>query len=190
MRSVLALVVFGLGCSTLPGPIEAEIARTPRGQATVVEYVDFECPFCRRLDAVLAPIVAKQRGRVRVVRKHVPLVTIHPHAAAAARAAVCAEAQGKGDAMADALFRAPPSAMTDEGNGLLANELGLDGPAFRACLADARTAQRLAADTKEFDAIGGEGVPLVFVGRERFEGLQEEVTLDALARALGDSGTR
>src|SRR5215471_12266119 len=110
MRPALLLLVFALGCGpSLPPPIAAEMQKTPRGQATVVEYVDFECPFCRRLDDVLAPVLAKYPGRVRVVRKHVPLTKIHPHAEAAARASVCAEAQGQGDAMADALFRAPPS---------------------------------------------------------------------------------
>src|SRR5215471_1852339 len=113
MRSALLLLVV-IGCGpSLPAPIAAEMKRTPPGQATVVEYVDFECPFCRRLDAVLGPLVAKHPGRVRVVRKHVPLTKIHPHAESAARASVCAEAQGQGDAMADALFRAPPSILTD-----------------------------------------------------------------------------
>jgi protein-disulfide isomerase len=187
MRSRPLLLLLTLGCGpSLPAPIAAEIRMTPPGQATVIEYVDFECPFCRRLDAALAPVLAKYPGRVRIVRKHVPLTKIHPHADAAARAAVCAEAQGKGDVMADALFRAPPLALTDEGDEALAAQLGLDAAAFHVCLADASTARRIATDGGEFDAIGGEGVPLLFVGRERLEGLQHEATLEAaIRRALG-----
>jgi len=175
-----------IGCGpSLPTPIAAEMKRTPPGQATIVEYVDFECPFCRRLDAVLAPILAKHPGQVRVVRRHVPLTKIHPHADSAARAAVCADAQGKADAMADALFRALPITLTDEGEEALAAQLGLDAAAFHACLGDPATLRRIALDGGEFDAIGGEGVPLLFIGRERLEGLQDEATLDAaLERAL------
>jgi protein-disulfide isomerase len=185
-RAILLLAfVMSASCSSLPAPIAAEIARTPRGQATIVEYVDFECPFCRRLDEVLAPVLAKHPGRVRVVRKHVPLVKIHPHADAAARAAVCAEAQSKGDAMAEALFRAPPQELTDEGDLKLATQLALDPEAFRACLGEPRTARRVDADGTEFDAIGGDGVPLLFIGRERLDGLQDAATLEAaIGRAL------
>src|SRR5438477_261341 len=66
----------------VPPPIAAELARTPPHQITVVDFTDFECPFCRASHAVLAPILARNAARVRVVRKHVPLTWIHPHALA------------------------------------------------------------------------------------------------------------
>src|SRR5262249_26591340 len=93
--------------------------------------------------------------------------------------------QGKADVMAAALFHAPPTSLTDEGNEALAAQLGLDAASFHTCLGDAGTATRIALDGGEFDAVGGEGVPLLFVGRERLEGLQDEATLEAaLQRAL------
>jgi protein-disulfide isomerase len=187
MRRLHVAALFLTACgASLPPPIAAELRLTPPGQATVVEFVDFECPFCRRHEELLTPLLAKHPGRVRVVRKQVPLGSIHPHAEAAARAAACADTLGKGDEMASALFHAQPAALTDEGTVALAEDLGLDGPAFGACLGDARTKARIAHDQADYEAAAGAGVPLVYIGRERFEGLQDQATLEAaLARALG-----
>src|SRR5262249_34266500 len=81
--------------------------RQQPGVATIVEFVDFECPFCRRLHATMQSILPDYDGKIRVVRKQHPLA-MHPHASDAARAACCADEAGRGDEMADALYHAPP----------------------------------------------------------------------------------
>jgi predicted DsbA family dithiol-disulfide isomerase len=89
--------------------------------------------------------------------------------------------------MADALYRAPAAELVPEGIDRLAAAIGIDGDAFHACLADPRTARRIADDGALFDAIDGEGVPLVFIGDARFDGLQDAATLEgAVVRALSD----
>jgi uncharacterized membrane protein/thiol-disulfide isomerase/thioredoxin len=91
----------------VPDVIAREIAQTPEGEVTLVDFADYECPFCRMTHAILAPLLAEHHDHVRVVRKNVPLTRLHPHALDAARAACCGEQMGKGDAMSDALFSAP-----------------------------------------------------------------------------------
>ena len=73
------------------------------GKINVIEFADFECPYCRRLHAILDPLVDAAGDRVNFVRLQRPL-SQHVYAEHAARAALCAEAQGKGEAMADRLF--------------------------------------------------------------------------------------
>ncbi len=174
--------------SKVPPVIEEELARGPAGQVTVVEFVDFECPFCRELQATLAPILAGRPGRVRLVRKLVPLTRIHPHALDAARAAACADAMGKGEAMAEALFATEVDDLTVEGCARAATRVGLPLEPYRACLESPATEARLRSDRETFDRATrkGDGLPLVFVGRSKLMGAQDEATL---VRALAKAGS-
>jgi protein-disulfide isomerase len=176
----------------LPTVIAEEIQQTPKGQATVVEFVDFECPFCRDEYDDLAPLLEAAKDHVHVVRKLVPLTRIHPHAMEAARAACCAEQLGKGDAMADALFRAPVEDLTPEGCAKIAGELGLDGGRYADCLADPKTAERIAMDKQVFEraAAKGDGLPLLWIGERKMMGAHAAEELRrALAAAIAKSGT-
>jgi predicted DsbA family dithiol-disulfide isomerase/uncharacterized membrane protein len=171
-----------------PPEIASELAKTPAAQVTVIDFVDFECPFCRLTNADLAPLLAERQGKLRVVRKQVPLTRIHPHALDAARAACCGEAMGKGSEMADALFSAPEEELTTDGCEKIARELGLSVDAFRDCLKSPETDARIRADTALFRATGGHGLPTIWVGRTKLEGAQPKEALqhaldDALARA-------
>ncbi|MBL8601273.1 MAG: vitamin K epoxide reductase family protein [Myxococcales bacterium] len=152
------------------------------GVATIVEFVDFECPFCRRQQAAMEPILASYGRRVRVVRKNVPL-SFHVHARDAARAACCAEEQGRGDRVAGLLFHTED--LSAEGCDRAAQEAGVDMAAYRACLASQRPEARLERDTNDARAAGVSGLPTLFIGRERFEGLQEaEAVRASIDRAL------
>ncbi len=173
----------------VPEVVAAEMARTPEGQVTVVDFADFECPFCRRTHAALAPVVEASKGRVRVVRKQVPLVRIHRYSLDAARAACCAESLGKGDAMADALFTAPVEELTPEGCARLAASLGLDRQAFRACVDDPKTDARIDADITAFRAAKGHGLPTLWIDGEKLEGMQSEESLkSAILGAIARKG--
>jgi protein-disulfide isomerase len=188
-RTAILAIVASLGSAVagcgapLPPPIAAEAARTEPGKATVVEFIDFQCEFCRRTHQALAPLVNVRRDKIRLVRKHVPL-SRHQNALPAALAALCAEAQGKGDEMADLLVSAPVSRLRSEGCEDIAVEIGLDIDRFRTCVTDPNTAERVRADDALFDAVGGGGVPLLFIGATRLTGLQNE---EVLERALDEA---
>ena len=168
-------------------PLPEFIARAQQpGVATIVEFVDFECPYCRRQMAALAPLLASYGGRVRVIRKNVPL-SMHPHAHDAARAACCAEEQGRGETMASGLFTADD--LSVEGCEALVRSLGGDVEAYRACLASQRPDVRIEGDMNDARASGVSGLPTMFVGRERFEGLTDADTLrGSIERALRTGG--
>lgn len=153
-----------------PGTPAFVVAAQQPGVVTVVELVDFECPFCRALAPKLAEALRAAKVPVRVVRKMVPL-PMHPHAMPAALAWCCAEAQGKGDAMAEALFAAPADQLTPEGCEQIAAQVGCDLERYRRD----RPAMvgKVAADM--LDALAGNvrSLPTVFVGTERLVGANQ-----------------
>lgn len=151
--------------SRLPGFVER--AQLP-GTATVVEVVDFECPHCRRMHKELTAAISRARSPARVVRQMLPLDDIHPNAMAAAIAYCCADAQGKGEDMAAALFEADPEDLTPEGCERLAAKVGCDLERYRRDLPAART--RVAAEAAEATAAGISRLPTTFIGDERILG--------------------
>src|SRR5262249_52821125 len=104
-----------------------------QGVVTIVEFVDFECPYCRKLHATLEGLLREPAfaGKVRIVRKEHPLTSMHPHAMTAARAECCAETFDRGEEMAEALYTAPPEDLTKEGCEALAVKLGIDADKWR-----------------------------------------------------------
>jgi predicted DsbA family dithiol-disulfide isomerase/uncharacterized membrane protein len=171
----------------LPGPIAEEMRKTGPGKVTVVDFADFECPYCRRTHAALAPLLESRRDKVRVARKHVPL-RMHPHAMDAAKAACCGEALGKTDEMADALFQAKPDELTPEGCEAIAKKLGLDVDRFRACVGDPATLARIEKDREAYRAAKAHGLPTIWVDGTVLPGQQDAETLrgalDDAIRAL------
>lgn len=170
----------GIGRRVIPHDVPPQIAEEIKKsgkKVTVVDFVDFECPYCRMTHAELAPLLEKQKGNVRVVRKHVPL-RVHPHALDAAKAGCCGETLGKGDAMADALFKAPPEELTPEGCEKLAKDVGIDLDAFRACVRDPATMKRIDQDKEAFRAVKGHGLPTIWIDATRLDGSQDRATLE------------
>ncbi len=161
----------------LPEAIAAELASTPRGQVTVVDFVDFECPFCRMTQKELEPVLEAHKDRLRLVRRQVPLHS-HAHAHDAARAACCAEKLGKGEAMAASLFEADVESLTPDGCQKLAEKLGLSVDPYKACVADPATDASIEADRAEFKAAGGYALPTIWIGRRQLVGARstEEIS--------------
>lgn len=182
MVSVLAPTTFGMTRRVVPADvppvIAQEIQKTGHGKVTIVDFVDFECPFCRMTHAELAPLVAARKDKIRLVRKHVPL-RMHPHALDAAKTACCAEAQGKGEEVAEALFTAPPETLTSEGCEKIAEKHGLDLAKFRACVASPVTEARIHADGETFRAANGHGLPTIFIDGTRLDGAQDKESLES-----------
>lgn len=150
-----------------PGtPAFVQRAQAP-GATTIVEVVDFECPFCREMQARLASAITHAAVPVRIVRKMMPLPR-HPHALTAALAWCCADAQGKGDAMAEALFTAPPETLTPEGCEQLASKVGCDLDRYRRDLPLMHG--RVAGDIIEARTAGDKALPTLYIGGERIVG--------------------
>jgi len=194
VASVLFAATFGAALlsgacgASVPSVIRDELDRAPRGVATVVFFTDFQCPFCRRTHAALERVLAERPGRVRVVLRHVPL-RMHPDAPSAARAAICGEAHGANPELVHALFQA--SDLGDAACEELAVEHGAAREAYRRCITDPATEARIRSDTAMLDAVGGDGVPILYVGRERLEGAQSPRTLAAaIDRALVEAPAR
>ncbi|MDB4996494.1 MAG: hypothetical protein JWM74_3926 [Myxococcaceae bacterium] len=188
LLAVIAPVAFGMTKKAIPidvPPVVAEeMRKTPRGKVTVVDFVDFECPFCRMTHTDFAPLLEARKDKVRVARKNVPL-RMHVHAMDAARAACCGEKLGKGDEIADALFAAPPTELTPEGLEQIAVKHGLDLARFKECFTSSDCEARIKADMDMFHAAGGHGLPTIFIDGMKLEGAQDpEVLKSALDRAI------
>ncbi len=171
----LAAIVLALGLWTHVAPLPPLPPETPASVAaaqvadrvTVVEFVDFQCPFCREMQARLAAATAHRD--IHLVRKMVPLAQ-HAGALPAALAWCCADAQGKGDAMAAALFAADPAELTTDGCATLAERVGCDRARYDAALADPATRARITADLADAAAAHIRALPTIFVGGDRIEG--------------------
>lgn len=148
---------------------------------TVVEYGDFECPYCGRAESVVRELLA-ERGDVRYVWRHLPLTDVHPRAQTAAEAAEAAAAQGAFWAMHDLLLdhqdELRPRDLT-----AYAEVLGLDVERFRLDLRAHAGRERIAADVESADRSGVSGTPTFFVNGRRHHGAYEIDSLTAEIRA-------
>ena len=154
----------------IPTVVAEELAKTPPGQVLVLDFLDFECPYCRDAHAGIKPILEKERDHVRIVRKHVPL-TMHLHAEPAARAAICGERFGQGEPMVEGLFALDPEKMDPASLRAVATSLGIDAAAFDQCMQDPMLKSRLEADRATWKSVKAEGLPTIYVGSHRFVGL-------------------
>jgi protein-disulfide isomerase len=171
------------GAGSTSGVLPPVVQREQRPSlATVVEFVDFECPACRAQHDQFRAVLATFPGKVHVVLKNMPLPQ-HQHAVDAARAFCCAEENGAAHAMADRLFGAQQLGAQDCEE--MAVGLGLDRDQFRSCVASAHVTERLRADGAAAAAVGVRGLPTFWIGQERFEGVQDGAVLRAsIDRAL------
>jgi len=138
---------------------------------TIVEFSDFECPFCRRTHPVLEQIKEKYGDQVRLVYRQFPLTEIHPRAQKAAEASLCAHRQGQFWDLHDALFRDPieleVASIREKAAGV-----GLDIETFNACLDSSEAAELVDADVRAGVRAGVTGTPMVFINGRPVEGAQ------------------
>ena len=171
-------------------PLRISIAGAAfRGRAdasiVVVEFSDFDCPFCRRHALTTFPLIDAgyiQPGKVKYVFRHFPL-RIHPGAIRAHEAAACAAEQGRFWEMHDALFRNP--ARTSETLVTLAERAHLSVEQFVRCVEGEGAAARIGQDIAEGRAAGIRGTPAFFVGRA---GPDTNVTVAAAIRGAKPFG--
>jgi protein-disulfide isomerase len=137
----------------------------PDAPVTIVEWADFECPFCRLVYPLLEDVVKRFDGQVRLVYKFYPLGS-HPHGEIAARAAVAAMNQGKFWEMHHTLFD-NQERLEQADLERYAKELRLDVVKFRKDLTSDETSARIEKDKQQAEGVGLEGTPMIFInGRE------------------------
>ena len=146
---------------------------------TVVEYGDFECPYCGRAEPVLRELL-RDFGDVRYVWRHLPLNDVHPEAQLAAEAAEAAALQGAFWEMHDRLLEHQGAMGLVDLRGH-AEALGLDLDRFARDLEDHAGVVRIAEDVDGADLSGVAGTPTFFVNGRRYQG---SFDIDALSEAV------
>jgi protein-disulfide isomerase len=148
-------------------PTDSPAKGPPSAPVTIVEWADFECPYCRHASPLLDKIVEKNAGKVRLVYKFYPLQA-HVHGESAARAAVAAMKQGKFWEMHHKLFE-HQEAMEPREIEKYARELGLDLAKFKADWESEATADRVSRDRKQGDLLSLSGTPAIFINGREFD---------------------
>jgi predicted DsbA family dithiol-disulfide isomerase len=168
-----------------PVPLGVQKLYLP-GKINVVEFADYECPYCRRLHPVLQAVIDSYPGKVNFTRLNLPLKS-HEFARGAAQAQICAREQGRGDAMADRLFAAED--LHPSSNRTLAKELGVELGAYDLCVSSGKADKIIEAESKILLDDGLQGLPTTYVGAKTILGAQpEEVFRDAFERAAQGEG--
>jgi Na+/H+ antiporter NhaA len=179
----LAAVLRGERTAGLPRKLDMPVdperdhIRGPVGAPlTLVEYGDFECPFCGRATGVLRDLRNRFGDDLRYVFRHLPLSDVHEQAEVAAQAAEAAATQGRFWEMHDLLFRHQDELEWADLVGY-AGDLGLDVEQFVRDLSEGRCAERVREDVVSAEASGARGTPTFFVGEQRHIGPYDTETL-------------
>lgn len=141
------------------------IRGNPDAAVTLVEYSDFECPFCKRFHSTVKQVVDESRGQVKWVYRHFPLDEIHSKARKEAAASECAAELGGNDAFwkfADRFFELTPSNNNTDLESVLpriARDIGLDSAKLASCVASGKHDRRVEEDRQNGAATGGNGTP-------------------------------
>jgi len=143
---------------------------------TLVEYGDYECPYCGEAFSIVKAIQKRLGKRLRYVFRHFPLANAHPHAGAAAEAAEAAGAQGQFWKMHDTLYE-NQDALEDQDLLEYATELGLDVARFADDMAEHRHAARVREDFTSGIRSGVNGTPSFFINGVRHDGGYDLATL-------------
>lgn len=150
------------------GPVDAPL--------TLVEYADYECPFCAAVTGVIDEVRQHFGDDLRYVMRHLPLPDVHPHAEVAAAAAEAAGAQGRFWEMSQLLFtnqaHLEPADLTGH-----AADLGLDVERFVSDVEEGLHEERIREDVRGAEASGARGTPTFFVGTRRHIGPYDARTL-------------
>ncbi len=153
------------------GPAEAPV--------TIVEFADFECPYCVQVLPTLARLQATYRDEVRLVFRQFPLRSIHRFAQQAAEASLCAWEQDKFWEMHDVMF-ANQRALGRADLKATAAQLGLDSTQFNACFDSGKFADRVAADFDAARRLGLTGTPAFFINGRFLSGAQPYEAIAAI----------
>lgn len=165
------------------------ILGNPDAPVTIIEFSDFQCPFCRKFYKETLPQIKKEylaSGKVKFVYRDFPLVQIHPGATPAAEGAECAKEQGKFWEMHDAIF----DEQEKQGSGTVqftaddvkkwAAKIGLNASKFNQCLDSGTYTQEVEKDVADGSAAGVSGTPATFINGRLVTGAQPFVAFKAV----------
>jgi len=154
------------------GPADAPV--------TLVEYGDFECPFCGQAERVVRELLADYGDDLRYVWRHLPLTDVHPYAPLAAEASEAAAKQGKFWEMHDQLLD-HQGALTAKDLMRYAAEIGLNIEQFTADMRNDPGAGKIASDVDSADLSGVSGTPTFFINGKRYHGAFD---IDSLSKSV------
>ncbi len=156
------------------GPADAPV--------TIVEFSDFECPYCQAMLGTIKNVQETYGEKVRLVYRQFPLNSIHPNAQKAAEASLCANDQGKFWEMHDLMFE-DQRGLSVEALTKKAESLELDGPTFEECLTSNKYAEQVKQDVMDGTVVGVTGTPAVFVNGRPLVG---NIPYDQLSEIIDD----
>ncbi len=163
----------------LPMKISADndpIIGDPNAPITIIEFSDFQCPFCARFHTQTLPLIHEeyiQQGKVKLVFRDFPIQSIHPNALPAAVASECANEQGKFKEMHDTLFENQNEWSRQETANALslfsqyAKEMQLEQEVFDSCLINGKYIEEIRKDLEDGQNYGISGTPGFFVGNDQ-----------------------
>ena len=157
------------------GDVNAEI--------TLIEYSDFQCPFCARHVPTIDALLDKYEGKVRFVYRHFPLNSIHPNAQKAAEAFECAGEQGKAYEMHDKMFE-NTNALAVSNLKTYAGQFGLNQSQFDSCLDDGKYASKVNQQARDGQASGISGTPGTWVNNQLVKGAYPVATFEQIIDSL------
>jgi len=159
------------------GPADAPV--------TLVEFSDFQCPFCGRFFPTLKRLEERFGDSLHIVYRHYPIAKLHPNAMKAAEASFCAQDEGKFWDMHDLMFE-EQNQLAVKDLKLKANRVGLNQKKFDACLDSGRYAERVQKDFDAGSQLGVTGTPALFLNGIPMEGgaVSYEVAVKAIEKEL------
>jgi len=157
---------------TVPDPERDHISGSADGLIKLLEYGDYECPFCGEVQQIVKEIQRRLGDDLLFAFRNFPLTNIHPHSEHAAETAEAAGEQGNFWGMHDLLFE-NQDALEDENLAAYAAELGLDQARLIGEVTSGVYAPRIREDVKSGVRGGVNGTPTLFINGERYDGMHD-----------------
>ena len=181
LRDQAKVAVFLSSPKTQVGFDPARVRGNPKAKVMIVEFSDYQCPYCGQVEATLKSVLAKHHDTVALAFRDMPITQIHPMAMGAAEASRCAGEQGKFWEMHDAMFS--DQAGLDKG-GLenKAQKLGIDQKQFESCLSGEKYKAQIQQDAQEGVRVGVSGTPGFFINGVFISGAQQEAAFEKIVQ--------
>lgn len=179
LRAKSDVVVFLRQPTVDVGYDPARVRGGVQAPVTIVEFSDFQCPYCKQSEPTLKDLLIKYNGQVKLAWRDFPLREIHPLAQTAAEAARCAWEQGKFWEFHDALF-ADQSKLKEADLVASAKAIGLNDKSFRSCLASGKFKAKIEADLEDGRKVGVVGTPGFFINGVFLSGSQPQAEFERI----------
>jgi protein-disulfide isomerase len=150
---------------------------------TMVEFTDYQCPFCGRFEATTFPEIKKKyidTGKMRLIVRDLPLTGLHPFAMKAAQAAQCAGDQGKFWEMKDILFRNQNKLDADSLSQYATKDLALNADTFKNCMTNGKHLKDINEEARYAQSLGITGTPTFIIGKSAGDSVEGQLVVGAL----------